>query len=94
MMKFFLDTINQLNPASKNIPSEEIKKRHEQTETQLHQNRKYLTSEKTRPTKSQKTPKNYFSLIPKFCSTNIDTVDPSKFLSKCHEDITPVDDPT
>ena len=67
------------------------KNRQEQTGTQQHQNRKHLTSKKTRPPKSQKTPKNYFSYVSKFCSTNIETVDPSTFLSLFHEDITPLD---
>ena len=66
----------------------------EQTGTQHHQNRKHHASKKTRPPKSQKTPKIYFSHVPKYCSTNIETVDPSTFLSLFHEEITPLDDPT
>ena len=94
MMKKFLDTFDRLNPASKNIPSEKIKidmNRRGPNSTKI---RSTLPRKKKGPTKSQKTPKNYFSHVPKFCSTNIETVDPSTFLSLFHEDITPLDDPT
>ena len=74
------------NPKHKNIQ--------EQTGTQHHQNRKQPASKTTRPTKFQKTPKIYFSHVPKYRSTNIETVDPSAFFSLFQKEITPLDDPT
>ena len=70
------------------------KNRQEQTGTHQNQNRKHLAVHKTRPPKIQKTPKFYFSHVPKFCTTNVETVDQSIFSSLFHEEITPLDDPT
>ena len=74
------------NPKNKKIQG--------QTGTHHHQNRKHLPSKTTRPTKIQKTPKIDFSHLPKYRSTNIDTVDPSAFFSLFQKEITPLDDPT
>ena len=69
------------NPKNKTIQ--------EQTGTQHQQIRKQPASKTTRPTKIQKTPKIYFSHVPKYRSTNIETVDPSTFFSFFQEEITP-----
>ena len=74
------------DPKNKNIQ--------EETGTQHHQIRKQRASKTTRPTKIPKTPKIYFSYVPKYRSTNIETVDPSAFFSLFQKKITPLDDPT
>ena len=43
--------------------------------------RKQLATKKIRPPEIQKTPKIYFSHVPKYRSTNIDTVDPNNYFS-------------
>ena len=67
---------------------------HKRTRTQHQKIRKQPATKKTRPPNIKKTPKIYFSHVPKYCSTNIETVDPSTFFSLFHEEITPLDDPT
>ena len=74
------------------VPSN--KNRQEQTGTHQHQNRKHLAVQKTQPPKTPKTPKFYFSHVPKFCTTNVETVDQRIFSSLFHEEFTPLDDPT
>ena len=90
-LKFFrhLRTIESRLKKNSNPKNKSIQ---EQTGTQHHQNRKQPASKTTRPNKFQKTPKIYFSQVPNYRSTNIETVDPSTLFSLFQEEIIPLDD--
>ena len=89
-MRYLQSSESRIKKAS----TQKDKIRHDWKKTQQHQIRKQPTSGESRPTKISKTPKIYFSHVPKYRSTNIDTVDTSAFFSLFHKEIFPIDDPT